>query len=94
MNTTEDRARAAMRAIARTVDDAPPLRLPRRHSAAPAPRARRLRWRLWIAPLAAAMASTAIAVTLVACAASQASRQCRRWFRPLPRRYRRGTTWR
>jgi hypothetical protein len=66
MNTTEDRARAAMRAIARTVDDAPPLRLPRRHSAAPAPRARRLRWRLWIAPLAAAMAVVAIALTLVA----------------------------
>jgi hypothetical protein len=65
MNTTEDRARAAMRAIAWTVNDAPPLRLPRRHSAAPAPRARRLRWRLWIAPLAAAVAVIGIAVTLV-----------------------------
>jgi hypothetical protein len=66
MNTTEDRARAAMRAIAWTVNDAPPLRLPRRHSTAPAPRARRRRWRPWIAPLAAAMAVLAIAVTLVA----------------------------
>lgn len=65
MNTTEDRARAAMRAIAWTVNDAPPLRLPRRHSAAPAPRTRRLRWRLWIAPLAAAVAVIGIAVTLV-----------------------------
>jgi len=62
MNTTEDRARAAMRAIAGTVNDAPPLPLGRSHAGA---RTRRPRWRPWIAPLAAAIAVIAIAVTLV-----------------------------
>ena len=36
-STTEDRARAAMQAIAGTVDDAPPLRLTPAKDLAPAP---------------------------------------------------------
>jgi hypothetical protein len=60
-------AAAAMRDLAGTITDAPPLRLtaefsparPRRH-----PRAAR-RWRSWFAPLLAAAAVAAIAVTLV-----------------------------
>ena len=58
MSTTKDRARAAMRAIAGTVHDAPPLRLPplaclgalpgsRRRWRALAPRRR---WGAWLAP--------------------------------------------
>jgi hypothetical protein len=73
-STTEDRARAAMRAIAGTVHDAPPLRLepaagePR--SPAPAPRrprrsGRQRHWWSWGAPLTAAAAVIALAISLV-----------------------------
>jgi hypothetical protein len=65
MNTMEDRARTAMRAIASTVDDAPELRLPPAPAAptrAAAPVARR--WRIWIAPVMAAAAMLAVGLTL------------------------------
>jgi hypothetical protein len=62
MSTTEDRARAAMLAIAGTVYDAPPLRLPRSHAGS---RARRFRWRPWLVPLAAAAAVAAVGIALV-----------------------------
>jgi hypothetical protein len=66
MNTMEDRARTAMRAIAGTVNHAPPLRLPRRHADSPAaPARRRSGWRLWIAPLAAFAAVIAVGIALV-----------------------------
>jgi hypothetical protein len=64
MISAEDRARAAMRAIADTVHDAPPLqpapvrKLPR---AAAQPR----RWRPRLAPVAAAVAVAAVAIGLV-----------------------------
>ena len=45
MTTTEDRARAAMRAIAGTVNDAPPLRLEAARDLTPAPDGARLGWR-------------------------------------------------
>jgi hypothetical protein len=63
MSTTEERARAAMRAIAGTVDDAPPLRLgpaagelssPARAPRRPRGSARQRRWQSWGAPLTAA----------------------------------------
>lgn len=69
MISAENQARAAMRAIAATVDDAPPLRL------APAPdapvrqpsrqRQQGRRWRTWIRPAAAAIAVAAIGLSLV-----------------------------
>jgi hypothetical protein len=69
MSTTEEQARAAMRAIAGTVHDAPPLRFEPR-SLAPAPHrprgsGRQRHWWSWGAPLAAAAAVIALAVSLV-----------------------------
>ena len=68
MTTTEKRARAAMRAIAGTVQGAPPLRLT---SAArpgnqgwPGSRVRHLRWSV-LAPVAAAVTIVAVAIALV-----------------------------
>jgi hypothetical protein len=73
MSTVADRTRAAMDAITSQVYDAPPLRLPpplawaplgsRRRWRALAPRRR---WGAWLAPLAAAAAVIALAVSLVA----------------------------
>ena len=70
MSTVADRTRAAMDAITSQVYDAPPLRLP--PPPAPAPRRRwraagpRRRWGTWLAPLAAAAAVIAVAISLVA----------------------------
>jgi len=72
VNATEDRARAAMRAIAATVNDAPPLELGQRGQGAggragtgsPA-RGPGRRWRSWAAPLTAAAVITAVAISLV-----------------------------
>jgi len=78
MTGTEERARAAMRAIAGTVDDAPPLRLPPARAAGapdevrfgphgagrPGSGGRNRRRRSWLAPVAAAAVITALAVTL------------------------------
>ncbi len=69
MTTLEDRARAAMRAIADTIGDAPPL--PLVSAPAPARRARLPRrlpprhWGLWLGPVTAAVAVLAIAIALV-----------------------------
>ena len=77
MITVEDRARAAMRAIAGTVSDAPPLRLaavPKSHRSLPGRGLVRLRRgglpgmrRLdgWLAPLAAVVVVIAVAVSLI-----------------------------
>jgi hypothetical protein len=63
MSTTEERARAAMRAIAGTVHDAPPLRLepaadelrfPARAPRRPRGSGRQRHWQSWAAPLTAA----------------------------------------
>ena len=69
MSTVADRTRAAMDAITSQVSDAPPLRLPppaapvsARRRRAPRPRRRRA---TWLAPLAAAAAVIAVAVSLV-----------------------------
>ena len=62
-NLVEETA-AAMRELARTVTDAPPLRLaprPQERTVRPAPR----RWRLWAAPLTAMAAVIVLAVSLV-----------------------------
>jgi len=72
MNTMEDRARAAMRAVAATVGDvAPPLRLapapgaPDPAAGPPSRKARRARrWRTWVAPVMAAVAMLAIGISL------------------------------
>ncbi len=63
MITTENRALAAMRAIASTVDDAPPLTLT---AAAPRPSRVARRWRGWMVPLTAAAAMLAVGIALVA----------------------------
>jgi hypothetical protein len=78
MITAEDRARAAMRAIASTVDAAPPLRL------APAPEAparrvpwrpRRARgWRAWITPVMAAVTVLAVGLSLAIVRGAPASK--------------------
>jgi hypothetical protein len=74
-STTEDRARAAMRAIGGTVRDAPPLQLvsatDELSSPPRAPRRRRdsggqFSWRSRMAPLTAAAVVVALAITLVA----------------------------
>src|SRR6516162_3811899 len=68
MITVEDRARAAMRAIAGTVNDAPPLRLvevPKSRRSLPGRGLVRVRWGGWLAPLAAAVVVLAVAVSLV-----------------------------
>jgi hypothetical protein len=75
MSTTEERARAAMRAIAFTVDDAPPLRLEpaadELRSPVRAPRrgrggsGRPRHWWSWGAPLTAAALVVALAIALV-----------------------------
>jgi hypothetical protein len=75
MSTTEDQARAAMRAIAVTVSGAPPLRLDPTGDEllAPARGRRRARggpgrqrhWRSWAAPLTAAAVVVALAISLV-----------------------------
>ena len=68
MITVEDRARAAMRAIAGTVNDAPPLRLaevPKSRRSLPGRGLVRLRWGGWVAPLAAAVVVLAVAVSLI-----------------------------
>lgn len=72
MSTVADRTRAAMDAITSQVDSAPPLPLPPplawsppgsgRRWRAPGPRRR---WGAWLAPLAAAAAVIAVAVSLV-----------------------------
>ena len=72
MSTVADRTRAAMDAITSQVDSAPPLPLPPPLAWAPpgsrrrwrGPRARR-RWGTWLAPLAAAAAVIAVAISLV-----------------------------
>jgi hypothetical protein len=70
MSTVADRTRAAMDAITSQVYEAPPLRLP--PPPAPASRWRwraagpRRRWGSWLAPLAAAAAVIAVAISLVA----------------------------
>jgi hypothetical protein len=61
----EETARA-MRELASTVTDAPPLRLAQRQGARAARPARPRRWTLWAVPLAAAVAVIALAVSLVA----------------------------
>ncbi|HEY3869448.1 MAG TPA: hypothetical protein VGM10_13895, partial [Actinocrinis sp.] len=73
MSTVAERTRAAMDAVTSQVDSAPPLPLPpplawappgsRRRWRALAPRRR---WGTWLAPLAAAAAVIALAVSLVA----------------------------
>jgi hypothetical protein len=60
----EETARA-MRELASTVTDAPPLRLAKRQGARAARPARPRRWTLWAVPLAAAAAVIALAVSLV-----------------------------
>jgi hypothetical protein len=79
MSSTEDRARAAMRAIAGTVNDAPPLQLrPAREPERAHPRPRiagngprrpgtraQGRWRPWLAPATAAAVVIALAISLV-----------------------------
>jgi len=72
MSTTEDRARAAMRAIASTVGDAPPLELSQpgragRGGRGAGDRSRETgrRWRSWAAPLTAAAVIIAVAISLV-----------------------------
>jgi len=68
MITVEDRARAAMRAIADTVNDAPPLRLaevPKSRHSLPGRGLVRLRWGGWLTPLAAAVVVLAVAVSLI-----------------------------
>jgi hypothetical protein len=77
MITVEDRARAAMRAVASTVNDAPQLRLaavPKSHRSLPGQGLVRLRWGGlpgmrrwggWLAPLAAAVVVLAVAVSLI-----------------------------
>jgi hypothetical protein len=75
MSTTEERARAAMRAIAGTVHDAPPLRLEpaagELRSPVRAPRrgrggsGRPRHWWTWAAPLTAAAVVVALAIALV-----------------------------
>jgi hypothetical protein len=62
---TEDRARAAMRAIASTVDDAPPLRLETAADELRSPARGPRRWRTWAAPLTAAAVVVALAIALV-----------------------------
>jgi hypothetical protein len=56
---------AAMRELASTVTDAPPLRLSPRLPTVPSSRRFRQRWAAWITPLAAAAAVIALAITLV-----------------------------
>jgi hypothetical protein len=71
MIAAEDQARAAMRAIAATVDEAPPLRLAPAPDGPHAPGApirqspRERGWRTWIAPVTAAAAVMALAISLV-----------------------------
>jgi hypothetical protein len=60
-----EEAARAMRELARTVTDAPPLRLAPRQGARMPRHAWRRRWTLWAVPLAAAAAVIAIAVALV-----------------------------
>ena len=64
MSTTEDRARAAMHAIAVTVHDAPPLHLGPARDLAPRNGRARRRWSL-LAPVAAAVTVVVVAVALV-----------------------------
>ena len=64
MSTTEDRARAAMHAIAVTVHDAPPLHLGPARDLAPRNGRDRRRWSL-LAPVAAAVTVVVVAVALV-----------------------------
>ena len=73
MSTVAERTRAAMDAVTSQVDSAPPLPLPPPLAwAPPGPRRRwralapRRRWGAWLAPLAAAAAVIAVAVSLVA----------------------------
>ena len=65
MISTEDRARAAMRAIGDTVRDAPPLELAPGARDFPGRRGRDGRWRSKLAPIAAAVAVAAVAIALV-----------------------------
>ena len=70
MTREEDLVRSTTRAIASTVHDVAPLRLESapdelRHSPRPEDGARNRRMRLWFAPLAAAVAVAAVAVSLV-----------------------------
>ncbi len=66
MNSVEDLVRAATRAQASALREVRPLRLPPAPGAAPARRpARGRRWRGWLAPVTAAIAVIAVAVSLV-----------------------------
>jgi hypothetical protein len=67
MNSVEDQVRAATRAQASAMRAVRPLRLPPAPGAAPARRAasRPRRWRRWMAPVTAAVAMIAVAVSLV-----------------------------
>ena len=70
MNSVEDQIRAATRAAAESLREVRPLRLPPEPGARPgpgsgAPARRARRFRPWIAPLAAAAAVIAIAISLV-----------------------------
>jgi hypothetical protein len=68
MITVEDRARAAMRAIAGTVNDAPALRLaevPKSRRSLPGQGLVRLRWGGWLAPVAAVVVILAVAGSLI-----------------------------
>ena len=62
--SVEERVRAATRERADLVRDIPPLDLPARQPVR-LPRAPRLRWRLWAAPVAAAAVVVALAITTV-----------------------------
>lgn len=68
MTAIEERARAAMAAIAATVDDAPPLRVAPAPGAPAHPRSRQRpqgrRWRTWIKPAVAGIAMIAVGLTL------------------------------
>ena len=67
MNSVEDQVRAATRAQASALREVRPLRLPPAPGAAPArrPASRARRWRGWMAPVTAAVAVIAVAVSLV-----------------------------
>jgi hypothetical protein len=70
VNTVEDKIRAATRAEAATLRELPPLRLPPAAGELPGPgaagRARRARrFRTWVAPVTAAAAVVALAISLV-----------------------------
>jgi hypothetical protein len=68
VNTTEERLRAAARAVAGTVpsESMPPLRLPAAQPQQAGPRGRQRRWPDWLTPLSAAAAVIAVIAMSVA----------------------------